>query len=89
MSSVPKNNEELQASIIVGFEKILADYLVIPFEILSEISIAGHVKGTKISVVDTISYLTGWGKRVLRCYYLKFNMLIFLKPDINGMSYGN
>ncbi len=71
MSSVPKNKEELQKSISVAFKKILADYSTIPPEISREIGVIGNVKGTEISVSDTISYLIGWGKLVLKWYDLK------------------
>ena len=71
MSSVPKNKEELQKSISVAFKKILADYSTIPSQISREIGVVGNVKGTEISVSDTISYLIGWGKLVLKWYDLK------------------
>jgi hypothetical protein len=71
LSSVPKNKEELQKSIIVAFEKILVDYSTIPSQISREIGIAGNVKGTEISVSDTVSYLIGWGQLVLKWYDLK------------------
>ena len=71
MSSVPKNKEELQKSISVAFKKILADYSTIPPQISREIGVVGNVKGTEISVSDTISYLIGWGKLVLKWYDLK------------------
>ena len=71
MSSVPKNKEELQKSISVAFKKILADYSTIPPQISREIGVVGNVKGTEISVSDTISYLIGWGNLVLKWYDLK------------------
>jgi hypothetical protein len=64
LSSVPKNKEELQKSISVAFKKILADYLTIPSQLSREIGVVGNVKGTEISVSDTLSYLIGWGKLV-------------------------
>ncbi|MBU2892858.1 ClbS/DfsB family four-helix bundle protein [Colwellia sp. D2M02] len=71
MSSVPKNKAELQKSISVAFQKILADYATIPSKVSREIGVIGNVKGTEISVSDTISYLIGWGKLVLKWYDLK------------------
>ncbi len=71
LSSVPKNKDELQKSIIVAFKKILIDYSTIPSQISRETGISGNVKGTEISVCDTISYLIGWGKLVLKWYDLK------------------
>jgi hypothetical protein len=71
LSSVPKNKEELQKSISVAFKKILADYLTIPSQLSREIGVVSNVKGTEISVSDTLSYLIGWGKLVLKWYDLK------------------
>lgn len=71
MSSVPKNKEELQRSIKVAFEKILADYSTIPYQMSRELGVTGSVEGTEISVSDTLSYLIGWGKLVLKWYGLK------------------
>ena len=66
MSSVPKNKKELQRSIKVAFEKILADYSTIPYQMSRELGVTGSVEGTEISVSDTLSYLIGWGKLVLK-----------------------
>jgi hypothetical protein len=71
LSSVPKNKEELQKSISVAFEKILADYSTIPSQKSREIGVIGNMKGTEVSVSDTISYLIGWGKLVLKWYDLR------------------
>ena len=68
---MPKNKEELHKSISVAFKKILADYSTIPPEISREIGVVGNVKGTEVSVSDTLSYLIGWGKLVLKWYDLK------------------
>ncbi len=73
MSSVPKNKVELQTAITVAFDKILLDYSSIPAEISRKVGIIGNVKGTEISVSDTIAYLIGWGKLVLKWYALKSN----------------
>jgi hypothetical protein len=70
LSSVPQNKQELQKSISVALQKILADYTTIPPHISREIAIIGNVKGTNISVSDTLSYLIGWGKLVLKWYDL-------------------
>ena len=71
MSSVPTNKTELQKSINLAFDKILADYATIPVEITRKVGVTGNIKGTKISVCDTLSYLIGWGKLVLKWYELK------------------
>jgi len=71
LSSVPKNKEELQKSISVAFEKILADYSAIPSQVSRKIGVVGNIKGTEISVSDTVSYLIGWGNLVLKWYDLR------------------
>jgi len=71
LSSVPKIKEELLKSISVAFQKLLADYLTIPSHISRELGVVGNIKGTEISVSDTVSYLIGWGKLVLKWCDLK------------------
>jgi hypothetical protein len=73
LSSVPTNKTELQKSINLAFDKILADYATIPVEITRKVGVTGNIKGTKISVCDTLSYLIGWGKLVLKWHNLKSN----------------
>lgn len=73
MSSIPTNKTELQKSINLAFNKILADYSTIPVEIARKVGVIGNIKGTKISVCDTLSYLIGWGKLVLKWHNLKSN----------------
>jgi len=71
MSSVPQNKSELVQSITQAFQKLLDDYRSIPTEQSRIIGIDGNVKGTKISVCDTLAYLVGWGKLVLKWHSLK------------------
>jgi len=71
LSSVPKNKEELHKAITVAFKKTLADYSTIPSQVSRKIGVAGNVKGTEISACDTVAYLIGWGKLVLKWYDLR------------------
>jgi hypothetical protein len=71
MSSVPKNKDELVEAIRSISSKLLADYQSIPSDLSRDLEIEGNVKNTKISVCDTLSYLIGWGKLVLKWYQLK------------------
>jgi hypothetical protein len=71
LSSIPKNKAELQQAITVAFDKLLTDYSTIPAEISRETGVVGNVKGSSISVSDTVAYLIGWGKLVLKWYDLK------------------
>ncbi|WP_112480259.1 ClbS/DfsB family four-helix bundle protein [Vibrio variabilis] len=71
MSSVPKNKNELEQAINSIFHKLLMDYRQIPEELSREIGVEGNVKGTLISVCDTVAYLIGWGQLVLKWHSLK------------------
>jgi hypothetical protein len=71
MSSVPQNKDELISAITLASHKLSADYSSIPDELSRTMGIDGNVKGTKISVCDTLAYLVGWGKLVLKWYSLK------------------
>lgn len=71
MSSVPQNKNELINAITLAFRKLLDDYSSIPEDLSKTIGIDGNVKNTKISVCDTLAYLIGWGKLVLKWYSLK------------------
>ena len=69
--SVPNNKPELERAIQSALDKILSDYSGIPVEFTRKIGIEGNVKNTEISVSDTLAYLIGWGKLVLKWYKLK------------------
>ncbi len=71
MSSVPKSKDELELAIKSIFPKLMADYRSIPETKARKFDIEGNVKGTMISVSDTVAYLIGWGKLVLKWYHLK------------------
>jgi len=71
LSSVPKNKEELHKAITVAFGKILADYSTISPQMSRQLGVIGNVKGTEISVSETVAYLIGWGELVLKWYDLK------------------
>lgn len=71
MSSVPKNKEELIKSITESLNRISKDYISIPDELARLLEIEGNVKDTKVSVCDTLAYLIGWGKLVLKWNQLK------------------
>ena len=71
MSSVPQNKGELVEAIRSISSKLSIDYQSIPSDLSRELGIEGNVKNTDISVCDTLSYLIGWGKLVLKWYRLK------------------
>ncbi|MDJ0856785.1 MAG: ClbS/DfsB family four-helix bundle protein [Desulfobacterales bacterium] len=66
MTSVPQNKQELLNAIQVAVDKLHQDFSGIPEKVTREQSIEGNIKGTMISVCDTLAYLIGWGKLVLK-----------------------
>lgn len=71
MPSIPQNKDELINAIALASGKLLDDYRSIPVELSRTIALEGNVKGTAISVCDTLAYLIGWGKLVLKWYSLQ------------------
>ncbi|GIU18451.1 ClbS/DfsB family four-helix bundle protein [Shewanella sp. MBTL60-007] len=71
MSSVPRNKDELELAINSIFPKLMADYRLIPECKACKPGVEGNVKGTVISVSDTVAYLIGWGKLVLKWHHLR------------------
>jgi len=51
----------------------MADYRSISESNTRKIGVEGNIKGTTISVSDTVAYLIGWGKLVLKWHQLKSN----------------
>lgn len=49
----------------------MTDYQVVPESLSRKCELEGNVKGTQISVCDTVAYLVGWGKLVLKWHSLK------------------
>jgi hypothetical protein len=68
MSSVPQAKQELYEAITLAFEKIVSDYSTIPDGYVRVKGVEGNIKGTEISVSDTLAYLIGWGRLVLKWY---------------------
>lgn len=71
MSSIPQSKVELELAINTNFTKLMADYYSIPEKFVREPGVEGNRKGTQISVFDTLAYLVGWGKLVLKWHTLK------------------
>lgn len=70
MSSVPQNKAELLHAITIAANSLSDDYRAIPDERSRILAIEGNVKGTTISVCDTLAYLIGWQKLVLKWHLL-------------------
>ena len=71
LSSIPKNKEELLCAIRLAYGKLSTDYETIPEDLAREKGIEGNIKGTTVSVCDTLAYLLGWGKLILKWHDLK------------------
>jgi hypothetical protein len=71
MSSIPKSKQELEEAISTIHLKLMDDYRSIPENISRECGVDGNIKGTQISVCDTIAYLIGWGRLVLKWHRLR------------------
>ena len=71
MSSVPQSKNELLAAINSVFPKLMADYQVVPESLSRKCGVEGNIKGTQISVCDSVAYLVGWGRLVLKWHRLK------------------
>ena len=83
MTSVPQNKQELLQSIQKAYKNILADYSTLSEESSRVLNIEGNIKGTMISVCDTLAYLIGWGKLVLKWYDRKSAGLEVIFPENN------
>lgn len=64
--SVPQTKAELLLAIDKNFSKLMSYLNSIPPETTSNNSMDGHVKGTKMSVRDLVSYLLGWNTLVVK-----------------------
>ncbi|NNO00306.1 ClbS/DfsB family four-helix bundle protein [Vibrio sp. B1-2] len=81
MSSVPQSKDELLVAINSIFPKLVDDYRIVPESLSRKCEIEGNVKGTQISICDTVAYLVGWGKLVLKWHSLKSQGLPVDFPD--------
>lgn len=68
MSSIPQNKQELYQAIKRAYQNLRSEYAAIPQENARKIGIQGNVRDTEISPCDTIAYLLGWQKLVLKWY---------------------
>ncbi|MBD9627004.1 ClbS/DfsB family four-helix bundle protein [Ensifer sp. ENS06] len=64
--AVPLNKTELLNAINVNFDKLVRELENVPSGLLSECSMEGHAKGTKINVANLVAYLVGWNELVLK-----------------------
>ncbi|HIF9196171.1 TPA: ClbS/DfsB family four-helix bundle protein [Photobacterium damselae] len=81
MSSIPTTKEELEKAINDSFSKLLIDLKAIPESESRRCEIEGNSKGCFISVCDSVAYLIGWQKLVLKWYYRKSHNLAVDFPE--------
>ena len=70
MTSIPSNKNELHEAIANAYRLLQADYQTIPDALSRIAAIEGNRKGTHICVCDTLAYLIGWGRLVLKWHGL-------------------
>lgn len=63
---IPQNKEELIYAINYSYAKLKVDLEDIPSELTQRKDLPGHAKGTKMSIVNLVAYLIGWGELVLK-----------------------
>ncbi|MBU1294746.1 MAG: ClbS/DfsB family four-helix bundle protein [Gammaproteobacteria bacterium] len=81
MSSIPQSKDELLSAINSIFPKLMDDYRIVPESLSRKCELEGNIKGTQISVCDTVAYLVGWGKLVLKWHSLRSQGLPVGFPD--------
>ncbi len=81
MSSIPQSKDALGQAIRDAHAKLMCDYRAVPEHMTRELSLEGNVKGTQISVCDTVAYLIGWGQLVLKWHTLTSQNLPVDFPD--------
>lgn len=79
--AVPTNKEELQIAIKTNYNKLKKELSGIPVELATITNLEGHAKDTVMSINNLISYLTGWGKLVLKWNTKKDNQEIVDFPE--------
>ena len=66
MSSIPANKQELHNAITQAYRLLRVDYDSIPADHARIVGVQGNVKDTEITICDTVAYLIGWQKLVLK-----------------------
>jgi len=64
--AVPQNKFELLTAINGNFDKLLGDLRAVAASGVDEPGMAGHAKGTTMSVANLVAYLLGWNELVLK-----------------------
>ncbi|SHF35525.1 ClbS/DfsB family four-helix bundle protein [Pedobacter caeni] len=64
--AVPNHKEELLTAIRTTYQKLKGELENISEEQAQRAELEGHAKGTKMTVVNLLSYLCGWAELVLK-----------------------
>lgn len=64
--AIPKNKTELLSDIRTYYQKLKKDLNEIDENLVKFKDLDGHAKATKMSVLNLVSYLIGWGELVLK-----------------------
>lgn len=79
--AVPANKQELQNAIRINYEKLKKELETIPVALTTIANLEGHVKDSKMSINNLVSYLVGWGELVLKWNIKKDNNEIVDFPE--------
>jgi len=66
--AVPKNKKQLIEAVVSARAALLKEYHSLPESLVQIPGVQGNVKGTKITVCDTLAYLIGWQNLVMKWY---------------------
>ena len=64
--AIPSDKEELIIAIESNYKKLKTEIDWVPEELSDAKTLAGHSKGSVMSIKNLISYLIGWGELVLK-----------------------
>ncbi len=81
MSTIATNQTDLYHAIKQSFAKLYTDYQLVPHDLARQCGVEGNIKNTQISVCDTLAYLIGWGKLVLKWYHARRQGLSVDMPE--------
>ncbi|MGL5504420.1 MAG: ClbS/DfsB family four-helix bundle protein, partial [Aeromonas veronii] len=63
---IPQNKAELLLAIDINFSKLFKALQAVPENWVREPTLAGHSKGTTMSVVNLLAYLIGWNELLIK-----------------------
>ncbi len=63
---IPQNKAELLLAIDTNFSKLFKALQAVPESRVREPTLAGHSKGTTMSVVNLLAYLIGWNELLIK-----------------------